>query len=434
MSGVTIIGSGLAGLGAAHRFREENIRAVVYEGNSYPGGHTASHKNRHGFIFDEGPHISFTKDQRFQRLLAESAGNEYRVDKAHFNNYWKGAWIKHPAQCNLHGLPAGLVSKIICDFVEETNSEPRKINNYAEWLIASYGKTFAETFPMQYGLKYHTTTADNMSLDWLGPRLYRPSLEELVKGALTPDTDDVHYITDYRYPTANGFATFLNKFIADSYIELDYQLNAIDTKTRWLKFNNGNEVNYDYLVTSVPLPDLIPMIVNVPDDVVQASRRLACSSCAVVNIGLDRQDISDSHVSYFYDRDIIFSRLSFPHMLAKGNVPEGKESIQAEIYFSKKYKPLDVSEEECVNRTIEDLKRCGLVREDDNIIFGESKIIPYANVIFDLDRSEALDIVQGFLEDVGIFSCGRYGEWGYYWTDDSFMSGERAAQKVIDKL
>jgi hypothetical protein len=35
---------------------------------------------------------------------------------------------------------------------------------------------------------------------------------------------------------------------------------------------------------------------------------------------------------------------------------------------------------------------------------------------------------------VGIGYCGRYGEWGYQWTDESFVSGEKAAQKVLDRI
>ena len=27
--------------------------------------------------------------------------------------------------------------------------------------------------------------------------------------------------------------------------------------------------------------------------------------------------------------------------------------------------------------------------------------------------------------------CGRYGDWGYMWTDESFISGERAAEKAL---
>jgi hypothetical protein len=60
--------------------------------------------------------------------------------------------------------------------------------------------------------------------------------------------------------------------------------------------------------------------------------------------------------------------------------------------------------------------------------------IPYANIIFDHPRVEALATVRGFLEDSGIRTCGRYGEWAYFWTDDSFKSGEAAAERALGGL
>jgi hypothetical protein len=39
--------------------------------------------------------------------------------------------------------------------------------------------------------------------------------------------------------------------------------------------------------------------------------------------------------------------------------------------------------------------------------------------------------VHGYLDDLGIAHCGRYGDWAYIWTDESFMSGESAAEKVL---
>ena len=58
--------------------------------------------------------------------------------------------------------------------------------------------------------------------------------------------------------------------------------------------------------------------------------------------------------------------------------------------------------------------------------------IPYANVIFDLECAPALAIVHGWLDEIGIGYCGRYGDWAYIWTDQSFISGENAAQKILD--
>ena len=188
------------------------------------------------------------------------------------------------------------------------------------------------------------------------------------------------------------------------------------------------------LVSSVPLPDLVRMIRGTPRDVLDASRRLACSTCVLVNIGVDRGDLSDAHMTYFYDEDICFTRLSFPHMLSASNAPSGTGSIQAEVYFSDKYKPLTGSPDDWIKPVITDLRRCGILREGDGVLFSKATLVRYANVIFDLDRAAALETVHGYLDDLGIAYCGRYGDWGYLWTDESFKSGENAAQKVLDRM
>jgi hypothetical protein len=58
----------------------------------------------------------------------------------------------------------------------------------------------------------------------------------------------------------------------------------------------------------------------------------------------------------------------------------------------------------------------------------------YANIIFDLERTDALKTVHGYLDELGIAYCGRYGDWGYLWTDESFKSGEQAAGKALAAL
>jgi protoporphyrinogen oxidase len=190
---------------------------------------------------------------------------------------------------------------------------------------------------------------------------------------------------------------------------------------------------YDSLISSVPLPDLIPMIDGTPPDVLDASRRLACSTCVLVNIGINREDISNAHITYFYDEDICFTRLSFPHMLAASNVPAGTGSIQAEIYSSKKYQPFTGSADDWIDPVINDLRRCGLLRDGDQILCRKAMMLPYANIIFDHDRADALRTIHGYLDDLGIDYCGRYGDWGYLWTDESFKSGENAAHKALHR-
>ncbi len=433
-SNIIVLGTGMAGFGAAYRLHAEGIPPVMYDKNGYHGGHTASFRYDSGFLFDLGPHISFTKDTRIQDLFADSVDQQFETKPLNLNNYWRGYWPLHPVQLHLHGLPEDVIVKVITDFVEERQAPERPVRNYADWLLSSFGRTFAELFPMQYTRKYHLTTAENMSTDWLGPRIYRPSLEQVVRGALSPSAPNVHYISQFRYPTEGGFVSYLKKFVPLGNLKLGHELVSIDPRTRQLNFSNGHVTHYDALISSVPLPDLIRMIKGAPQDVLEASRRLACSTCVIVNVGVDRDDLSPTHLSYFYDEDICFTRLSFPHMLSPRNVPPGAGSIQAEVYFSDKYKPLSGSPQDLIDPVIRDLHRCGLLRDDDRILFSNARLLRYANIIFDLDRAAAVKTVHGYLDDLGIAYCGRYGDWGYMWTDESFKSGEQAADRALSAV
>ena len=434
MAKLVILGAGMAGFGAAHRLHTQGLESTLFEKHPYYGGHTASFRYDNGFLFDEGPHVSFTDDTRIQSLLAESVHDQYQTVPYKVNNYWKGHWIKHPAHCNLHGLPPDFVVKILQDFIRAQQRDDRKIANYEQWLFASYGEEFARCFPMEYTKKFHTTTADNMSTDWLGPRMYKPKLEEVLYGCLSPTTPDYHYVTEFRYPTNGGFVSYFNSFLNQTRLQLGHQVVSINPKQKELSFSHGATARFDGLVSSIPLPDLVPMIVGVPADVLEAAHKLTCSGCMLVNIGVDREDISENTVTYFYDQDILFTRLSFPHLMSRSNVPPGAGSIQAEVYYSKKYRPLELTPEQCINRVTADLYRCGLLHQEDRILFSNTIDCPYANVIFDLERADALAAVHGYLDEVGIAYCGRYGEWNYTWTDQAFKSGEKAAQRVLDSL
>ena len=421
----------MAGFGAAHRVHEAGAKAVLFDKRSHFGGHTASFTYPGGITFDEGPHVSFTKHERIQKLLAEAVDQKYETFHTKVNNYWKGFWVKHPAQINLYGLPPELIVNVLRDFVEAQHRQHPPIQNYEEWLRASFGHTFAENFPMLYTVKYHTTTAQNMSTDWIGPRLYQAKLEEVLRGALLPSTSDVHYIPGFRYPSHGGFVSYLRRFMESSDVRLNHVLAQIDAKKKELRFQNGTVVPYSGLVSSVPLPDLVPLIQGAPKDVLDAAARLACTDLVIVNLVVDRPELIDAHWTYIYDQDVFFTRLSTPHLQSRHNVPPGCGSLQAECYYSHKYRPLDRKPKDCIEPVIRDLKRIGVLKETDKILFQDTMYIEYANVIFDLERAAAVATVHGYLDDLGIRYCGRYGDWAYIWTDESFMSGEKAAEKAL---
>jgi protoporphyrinogen oxidase len=428
---ILILGTGMGAFGAATRLAAADRSAVLYDANPYPGGHTATFDAGQGFLFDDGPHVSFTKHARIGDLLAANVGGAFEEVRARINNYWHGSWIPHPVQMHLYGLPTDLVVDVIADFVAVHATDEAEVRDYEGWLRASYGNTFAETFPMVYGRKYHTTTMDHLTTDWLGPRMYRPSLDEVLRGALAPTDADVHYVTSFRYPSRGGFESYLRPWLEQFDVRLGKRVTSIDPSACTIGFADGTGAAYDRLVSSLPLRELVPMITGAPASVVDAAGRLSFTSAVMVNLGVDREDVSQAHISYVYDEDVIFPRLNFPHLLSPNNVPRGTSSIQVELYFSDRYRPLTVPPESLIDEVIDGLQRIGVLREDDRILVREARLVRYANIIYDHERSAAVATIHDYLAEIGIARCGRYGDWNHAWTDESFLSGELAAEQIL---
>jgi protoporphyrinogen oxidase len=424
---VAILGAGISGLAAAKRLQELFSCVDVFEMKSYLGGHAYSHQID-GFIFDEGPHVSFTKRPEIQKFLADSVGGQFFEYKSEVFNFWKGFWIRHPVQCNLYGLPVDVVERCLIDYFRAQAEPGQAANNYADWCRLSLGQAFSEEFTFPYTRKFWTTDAFNISPEWVGHRVYRPKPEEIVRGVLAPQNVNYHYITEFRYPIRGGFYGFLKGMPLGSRIHLGYEVNLIDLNRRELEFKNGKKSNYEYLVSSLPVVELVRLIKDVPSAVIEAADHLCSTSLVLVNIGIKRNEgLPNGHWLYIYDEDVVFARINFPHRLSPNNAPPKCASIQAEIYYSK-YRALPC--EDVMNRTIEDMMRIGLIYKDDHILTASQLNIPFANILFDLERESNLAIVQKYLSDQGIICCGRYGEWGYYWTDDSIMSAWRAAESL----
>ena len=64
-----LLGSGLSALGFLQKNKNENI--LVFDKNDYVGGHAYSH-NLNGYYFDEGAHISHTKNNTFLDFIGKN--------------------------------------------------------------------------------------------------------------------------------------------------------------------------------------------------------------------------------------------------------------------------------------------------------------------------------------------------------------------------
>ena len=426
---IVVLGAGISGISAAYHLKSGGVDSVVYEKNSSWGG-LLDNFEIDGFRFDRFVHLSFAVDEHVKEIFSKST-EFYRHIPDPFN-YYEGHWLKHPAQNNLYPLSVEEKEKIVSDFENRKDKDANEIEDYEEWLRIQYGDYFAENFPMRYTRKYWTVEARELETKWVGKRMYRPTIEEIKKGCETAETPITYYAKEMRYPKKGGYKSFLNSMIEGLDIRLNKKVVEIDVQNKRVMFEDGGVEEYDKLISSLPLPEMCKLIKNTPAEVLDACDKLLWTGGYLVSLGFNKPDIHRNLWFYIYDEDIIPARVYSPSRKSPDNVPEGCSSIQAEVYFSKD-KELDMSGEEILEDTIKKFIKMQLFKEDD-ILVKDIRKEEYANIVFKPSIYSSRKAVLSFLENLGIVTVGRFGEWKYLWSDQSLISGKMGAERVLEEI
>ena len=197
MDKIVIIGSGISGLGASYALQKKGLNPIILEKDEDYGGLCSSFEIN-GFRFDRFVHLSHTQNEEVKDLFRLSSP-EIITHVPNPYNIYKRTWIKHPAQNNLCPLSEEEKQLIIKDFLHRPQQYD-KIENYEQWLRLQYGDYFAEHFPMVYTRKYWMKEARDLRTEWVGNRLYQPSVEEVIQGSKSLNTPNTYYAKEMRYP------------------------------------------------------------------------------------------------------------------------------------------------------------------------------------------------------------------------------------------
>jgi protoporphyrinogen oxidase len=428
---VIILGAGISGLSAGYHLKKVCIKVTLYEKKEEAGGLCRS-KRYGNFIFDYGGHVSFTTDEYVKNLFAKSANDKYEKKQAVIFNYWKGYWIKHEPQNNLHSLPKEVIKKCLIDFIYSKYENRIEIKNYEDWCQKKFGKFFTENFTNKYTKKFWTVDSQKLTTDWIGTRLNQPKLEKIIDGALDISRSNDYYITTFRYPKEGGYEAFLKIFKDNLDIKLKTYPIEIDIERKEFHLNTGEVKKYETLISSIPLPELIKCIKYVPKDVLEATRCLKWTSLLMLNFYIKRKISTLSQWNYYYDEDIPYSRVFYMSKFTKNNSPDGCETLQVEIPYSKD-KPIIVEKKELIDKVVQ------CIHKTENISYNEINYLGYMNidygyVIYDFNRKKSLGVIHKFLDDNGIYYCGRFGEWAYLWSDQALISGRKTAKNIIEGI
>ncbi|WP_276783169.1 protoporphyrinogen/coproporphyrinogen oxidase [Thalassolituus oleivorans] len=409
---VMILGGGIAGLGAALKAREQGRSAVIFEANSRAGG-LLDNFEVEGFRFDNAVHLSFASEPEVRKIFDQT---DYYTHPADAWNFEQDKWLRHPVQNNLYPLLANEKVGLIKSFLQRPELEG---DDYESWLRHQYGDLIAERYPIRYTQKYWATPAASLSTTWIGNRMRRAELDEILFGTFTSETPNTYYTKEMRYPKKGGFRAFITPLITDSCIKCDYKAVAIDIDSKTVTFSNGEKIQYTTLVSSIPLPKLVEITQSVPSDVEEAAGQLVATSIDLISVGFNKNLVKDLWF-YIYDEDILASRAYSPSVKSSDNVPQGCSSLQFEVYSrgtDSSYK-----KEELIESVIYALEKMDIAKTED-ILFTHHKHLAYGNVIFNHGMEIQRNRVRDYFNAEGVKTIGRFGEWDYLWSNQSFLSG-----------
>jgi protoporphyrinogen oxidase len=417
-----ILGAGVAGLGAAHQARLNGAAATIFEARARAGG-LLDNFTIDGFRFDSAVHLSFATEADVREVFDRTPYHTHNPeslcrDGAH--------WLKHPVQTNMRPLPAAEKVELIAGLAEAPTGE---IRNYEDWLVQQYGTPIAARWPLVYTEKYWTLPARELGTAWIGQRMRKADLREVLEGALSDDVPNRYYVKEMRYPKQGGYRAFIEPMIEEADIRYGKAASAIDLQAQVITFEDGSAVQYDRLVSTLPLPRLIEITTGVPDEAREAAASLFATSVDLVSVGFNRPRVSPALWFYIYDTDIAAARAYSPDWKSPDNVPEGCSSLQFEIYSSPRH-PQAMTPEEMKANTVAALEKMGLATADDIVVLDHRRL-PYGNVVFDLGMEERRDRVLDWVRGQGIGTAGRFGEWDYLWSNQSMLSGMAAARTVF---
>lgn len=412
-----VLGAGIAGISTAWHLQQRGERSIVLEKDDDWGG-LCGFFTLDGYRFDRFVHLSFASDSEAADIFEQSSPLFTHPPVAY--NYWRGFWLKHPAQNNLAPLPTEEKVRIIEDFVNRPRKLPSDIQRYDEWLRVQYGDYFAENFPFAYTRKYWGHKPSELETHWVGNRMHVSPLNEVLRGAFSAQEENFYYTTAMKYPKKGGFRSILDKCREGLDIRLHSKVITIDPVARRVMLEDGSSYTYTRLFSSIPLPEMVQLIPDCPQDVLEAAAQLSWTCGYQVSLGFNRPNVAEYLWFYIYDEDIPPARVYSPNLKSPDNVPPGCSALQAEVFFAND--ELLPSVNDVMEETLRALKGVCHFTEDD-VVVRDIRFEPYANVTFTPSIYDARAKILRWLSRLSITPVGRFGLWDYLWSHQAFESG-----------
>jgi protoporphyrinogen oxidase len=424
-----ILGGGLAGLSTAlHAPREYRL----IERSDRVGG-LCKTDVRDGFSFDATGHWLHLRDPEMRQLAEELLPGGWLSVERNAAIWSCGRFTPFPYQVHTHGLPPEVIEQNVLGFIEAQLGEggralrAREPLNFAEFILRHLGEGFARNFMFPYNTKLWTVPPEELSTAWMGRFVPRPTLREVIRGALGLETVPAGYNARFLYPAEGGIESFVRAIAARLPRPAECGLTAasIDPAAHTAVLSTGEVVHWRRVVATIALPDVVRLCAGAPRPVVEAAAQLRATTVTYVNVGVRDAGAPSYHWVYLPEERYGPYRIGSASAAVPSLAPAGCRSFYVEFSAGG---PLEATR---VRRACLDaLLELGFVASAADVLFMDVHAIPHAYVIYDERYGPARQAITAWLENRDILVAGRYGRWEYSSMEDALLAGRECARKA----
>lgn len=411
-----IIGAGISGLTAANYLKKDYL---LIEKENEPGGYCRT-IHRGDYVWDYAGHFFHFKTDEFRRLFHENIPEQDIISQTKRTKIlYKGQLVDYPFQTNIHQLEKQEFIDCLYDLFQR--KEKTEYSDFLDMLYGKFGKSIVEKFLKPYNEKLYACDLHQLDKDAMGRFFPYADIPQII--ANMKREQDSSYNSTFLYPR-NGAGSFLDvlyRRLDATKVRLGCTLTRVDAERKLAYTDGGEEISFEYLINTAPLNHFLAMLGT--DAALELNGRLSYNKVLVFNLGFSKKSAFKEHWIYVPDKDVNYYRIGFYDNILSTD----KLSMYVEIGYPK---DAAVDTEQQFALTLENLKRCGIVTEDNSLIASSTILMDPAYVHIRRDTEAAIAEMKRSLAVSGIHTIGRYGGWTYCSMEDCMLEAKELVQAL----
>ena len=318
--------------------------------------------------------------------------------------------------------------------LQNQSENTTKPANFKDWVLSNFGEGFYNQFFRPYNEKLFQCKLEQLTTDWMGMFVPKPSFEEIEKGSTGNNENVYGYNATFYYPERGGIQSLADAMVSHKGITVrtNCTVEAINLAGKYVVYNDPLKVTrqrvyYNNLVNTLPLPVLIDLIEDLGNYDKSRKDYLKYTTVYNLNLAIDRPNIDQGrHWVYYPEAKYSFYRIGFCNSFNPTAGPEGTSSISVEVACKERY-----NDYSALDNLIEtDLIQAGVLKPTDKVLEKCQIVISPAYVIFDHNRNQAVEELAYRLDKESIYLAGRFGAWRYSFMEADFLDGKAVAEKI----